>query len=158
MGENGAEFVEGAGSAHAGGVGFDAKLPGDLGVGFVLVKAEEDERAIFFGELVDGSIDFRGEGFPRFFVVVHGIEREGNLFTFLASDLRANMIDRGAVGFAVEPGGERKACRDFGSLFDELEKDSLGNVAGGFVVPGDAAGDGVDERQVSIDEGAKVTA
>ena len=45
MGENGAEFVEGAGSAHAGGVGFDAELPGDLGVGFVLVKAEEDERS-----------------------------------------------------------------------------------------------------------------
>ena len=158
MGENGAEFVEGAGSAHAGGVGFDAKLPGDLGVGFVLVKAEEDERAIFFGELVDGSIDFGGEGFPRFLVVVHGIEREGNLFTFLASDLRANMVDRGAVGFAVEPGGERKADGDFGGFLDEPEKDGLGNVAGGFVVSRDAAGDGVDERQVSIDEGNKVTA
>ena len=65
------------------------------------------------------------------------------------------MIDRGAVGFAVEPGGERKADGDFGGFLDEPEKDGLGNVAGRFVVSRDAAGDGVHERQVSIDEGTK---
>ena len=152
LGEDGAEFFESAVGAHAGGVFLDSKFVRDLGMGFVLVKTEQDERAVIFGEFVDGAVDFWCELVPGFGGVVHGIEGGGGLFAFLAADFGANVIDGCAVGFAVEPGGERKGGRDFLGLFDEAEEDGLGDVASGFIVGGDASGHGMDERKVSVNE------
>jgi len=59
------------------------------------------------------------------------------------------------MGFAVEPGCEREGVGDFGGFFDEAKKDNLGNIASGFWVRGDAAGHGVDERKVTVHEGAQ---
>ena len=108
LGEDGPEFIESAVGPHAGGVFLDAEFLRDLRVGFVLVEAEEDEGSVVFGEFVNGAINFGRELVPGLGGGFHGIERGGGLFAFLASDLGANVVDGGTVGFAVEPGGERK--------------------------------------------------
>ena len=47
----------------------------------------------------------------------------------------------GPTSFAVKPCGERKGGRNLRGLFDKAEENGLGDVAGGFVVGGDASGD-----------------
>lgn len=76
----------------------------------------------------------------------------------LASGFRANVVDCGAVGFAVEPSGERESRGYFFCFFDKAKEDGLGDVARGFIVCGDAAGDRVDEGKVPGDEGVERSA
>ena len=150
--EEGGEFFEGAFELHfAGGLGFAGGV-GDFGEAFPFEKALDDERAVFFGELVERGVEFRegglpcGEGFVGCFLVGIGFAGERGDFP-LMSCFRAHGFGAFELGGPKHPGREvRMGAKRCGFLREHCEN-RLGDLLG----EGTAAGatQGADENQAA---------
>ncbi len=155
MGEEVAEFLEGAFDAFLGGGFGEVEFMGDGWEGLVLEIAEEEGGAIHSGESGEGIIEVRGD-FGKLFGGLYGrrggIHGGGLSFVGEAAAGAFAEVVADETGDGVKPGGEVGGMRKGGGFFGEDDEDGLGGIFGGVGIGELAAGGGVDEREVAVDE------
>ncbi len=152
--EKGAEAMEGAGDAFVGGVFGDAEGCADLFEGLIFEEFETEGGAVEGGEAGEGGVEAWGEFGPGGCGGGCDFTSHGGDPLFVVDSALAEFdgVAGAEVGDFDEPPAEGWLGAKRGGFACEDDEDGLGDVFDGGGVADLAAGGGVDEREVALNE------
>lgn len=158
-GEDAAKLFEGAGDALLCGVVARAEGEANGAEVEALEMAQQDGFAVGGGEAVEGVVKHGCELGPLGVVggrVVQGVHFHGSVFTGAATAFGPDGFGSGEAGMAVQPAAEEDIIGESRGFAGKVGEDDLGDVLREVgVACCHAAGGGVDQGDVTLDEFAK---